>query len=197
MPPIDLPSNRISPAVGAISFMIIRPVVVLPQPDSPTSPTVSPRRMSKLMPSTARTAAGGPLAQSPRRTGKCLTRFLTSSSLGCSSGAPDGAAIVMSLLREQAANRPPVAAGLDERHVARLALRTRPVAARREGTSGGQVRGIGRAPLDRHQPLVGAPELGQRVDEPARVGMSRVLQHVVHPALLHDLARVHDHHPVA
>ena len=30
-------------------------VVVLPQPDSPTSPSVSPSRMSKLMPSTART----------------------------------------------------------------------------------------------------------------------------------------------
>ena len=28
-------------------------VVVLPQPDSPTSPSASPSRMSKLMPSTA------------------------------------------------------------------------------------------------------------------------------------------------
>src|SRR3984893_14908904 len=149
MPPIDLPSKRMSPEVGSISFMIIRPVVVLPQPDSPTSPTASPRPMSKLMPSTARTAAGGPLAQSPRRTGKCFTRFLTSRSLGRSLGA-----IVISLLREQAANRLPVA-GLDERHVARLALRARPLAARREGTSGGQVRRIGWAPLDRHEPLVG------------------------------------------
>src|ERR1700687_5891932 len=142
MPPIDLPSKRMSPEVGSISFMIIRPVVVLPQPDSPTSPTVSPRPMSKLLPSTARTAAGGPLAQSPRRTGKCFTRFLTSRSLGSSLGASGGAAIVISLLREQAATRVPVA-GLDERHVPRLALRARPVAARREGTSGGQVRGIG------------------------------------------------------
>src|SRR4029077_14951467 len=107
--------------------MIIRPVVVLPQPDSPTRPTVSPRRMSKLMPSTARTAAGGPLAQNPRRTGKCFTRSLTSSSFGTSTtfGAPGGAAIVISLLREQTADGVPVA-GLDERHVARPALRARP-----------------------------------------------------------------------
>src|SRR6266436_9232804 len=115
---------------------------------------------SKLMPSTARTAAGGPLAQNPRRTGKCFTRFFTSSRMGTSSslGSSGGAAIVISRLREQTADRAPVA-GLDERHVARLALRARPVAARREGTSGGQVCGIGRAPLDRHEPLVGAPEL--------------------------------------
>ncbi len=33
-----------------------RPVVDLPQPDSPTRPSVSPRRTSKLRPSTARTA---------------------------------------------------------------------------------------------------------------------------------------------
>ena len=47
-----------------MSFMIIRPVVVFPQPDSPTSPTVSPLPMSKLILSTARTAPpGGPRAQ--------------------------------------------------------------------------------------------------------------------------------------
>src|SRR5690242_9625625 len=187
MPAINLPSKRISPEVGSISFMIIRPVVVLPQPDSPTRPTVSPRRMSKVMPSTARTAAGGPLAHSPRRTGKCFTRSLTSSSLGTSSSfgtASGGAAIVISLLREQTANRAPVP-GLDERHLAGLALRASPVAARREGATGGEVRRSGRAPLDRQEPLVGTPELRQRVDEPARVGMSRMLEHVVHPALLH------------
>ena len=37
-------------------------VVVLPQPDSPTRPSVSPSRMSKLMPSTARDRAD-PAAQ--------------------------------------------------------------------------------------------------------------------------------------
>ena len=68
---------NIAISVGGISFMIIRPVVVLPQPDSPTRPTVSPRPMSKLMPSTARTAAGALPASSPRRSGKCFTRLRT------------------------------------------------------------------------------------------------------------------------
>ena len=35
--------------------MIARPVVLLPQPDSPTRPSVSPRRTSKLIPDTALT----------------------------------------------------------------------------------------------------------------------------------------------
>ena len=43
-----------------------RPVVVLPQPDSPTSPSVSPRRIVKLTPSTARTTPSEP-AEEPGR----------------------------------------------------------------------------------------------------------------------------------
>ena len=46
--------------------------MLLPQPDSPTSPTVSPGRTSKLTSSTARTAAVR--ANSPVLTGKCLVR---------------------------------------------------------------------------------------------------------------------------
>src|SRR4026207_1855647 len=142
MPMTDFPSKRTSPDVGSISFMIMRPVVVLPHPDSPTSPTVSPRRMAKPTPSTARTRAGGPLAQSPRRTGKCFTRSRISSS-----GVPSGAILV---LREQAANRAAVA-GLDQRDRAGLALHASLLAARGEGAPHRQMRRIGRAPLDRHQ----------------------------------------------
>ena len=54
-----------------------RPVVVLPQPDSPTRPSVSPRRMEKLTPSTALTRAASP-PKMPPPMGKCLTRFRTS-----------------------------------------------------------------------------------------------------------------------
>ena len=50
------PSNAIVPAVGLYSRTIARPVVLLPQPDSPTSPRVSPRRSSNETPSTARTS---------------------------------------------------------------------------------------------------------------------------------------------
>ena len=40
--PISLPLNRISPAVASIRPTTARPIVVLPEPDSPTSAKVSP-----------------------------------------------------------------------------------------------------------------------------------------------------------
>ena len=65
------PSNSISPAVGSISRSSVRPSVDLPQPDSPTSPTVSPRKTSRSTPSTACT---WPTVRCsiPLRTGKCF-----------------------------------------------------------------------------------------------------------------------------
>src|SRR5207244_11959878 len=48
------PSKRMLPADGSMSLKISRPVVDLPQPDSPTRPSTSPRSIVKLTPSTAR-----------------------------------------------------------------------------------------------------------------------------------------------
>src|SRR6185369_2227700 len=63
----------------SIRRRISRPTVVLPQPDSPTSPSVSPRRTSNETWSTARTQA--PVRwRTPIFTGKCLTRSTTSTS---------------------------------------------------------------------------------------------------------------------
>src|SRR5262245_7826965 len=122
-----------SPAVGVMSFMIIRPVVVLPQPDSPTSPTVSPRPISKLIPSTARTARAGPRPKRPWRTGKCFTRLLTSRS---------GGGVLILVLREQAADGATVA-GIGQRDVVRFALGPGLVASWCERAPGRQVRRIG------------------------------------------------------
>ena len=54
-----------------------RPSVDLPQPDSPTNPSVSPLRTSKLTPSTARTACP---PKRPVPIGKCLTTSSTRTS---------------------------------------------------------------------------------------------------------------------
>src|SRR5579864_6746625 len=51
------PMNSMVPAVGSRRRIMVRPSVDLPQPDSPTSPTVSPFLMSRSTPSTARTCA--------------------------------------------------------------------------------------------------------------------------------------------
>jgi len=47
------PSSTTCPAVMSNSRRIARPTVDLPQPDSPTSDSVSPRATSKDTPSTA------------------------------------------------------------------------------------------------------------------------------------------------
>ncbi len=53
---IDWPSNTMLPLVAGSRPRIVRPSVVLPDPDSPTRPSTSPRRSSRSTPSTARTA---------------------------------------------------------------------------------------------------------------------------------------------
>ena len=93
------PSNSRRPADGSIRRSTHRPTVVLPEPDSPTSPTMVPRLTSKLTPSTARTA--------PARLGKCFARSRTlskasasliarhASSSGCDApGRPPAAAVL-------------------------------------------------------------------------------------------------------
>ena len=74
-----------------------RAVVDLPQPDSPTMPTVSPLAMANDTSSTARTVLRL-LKRSPR-TGKCLVRPLTCSS-GCA--APPRSSIGSSMSMEVA-----------------------------------------------------------------------------------------------
>src|SRR5262245_34511842 len=70
----------ISPSSGAISPMISRAVVDLPQPDSPTMPSTSPLSTVKLTASTARTTP--PWPNSPPPSLKCLLSARTSS-IGC------------------------------------------------------------------------------------------------------------------
>src|SRR2546429_3931462 len=73
------PLKRISPSVGSTRRRIERPSVDLPQPDSPTRPSVSPWRMLKSTPSTARTCATVRWS-TPAVIGNHVLRPLTSSS---------------------------------------------------------------------------------------------------------------------
>src|SRR6516164_2818621 len=77
---MSTPSKRISPAVGFSSRRMQRPVVVLPQPLSPTSPKVSPRPTVKSIPSTALTSPTLRLMTIPSVIGKCIRSPLTSRS---------------------------------------------------------------------------------------------------------------------
>ena len=73
------PSKRMLPADGSMSLKISRPVVDLPQPDSPTRPSTSPRSIVKLTPSTAWMTRRRPLIHAPP-TAKRFSSPRTSSS---------------------------------------------------------------------------------------------------------------------
>src|SRR5215831_15189947 len=77
---MSLPERRMLPAVGSISRNTVRPTVDLPQPDSPTSPSVSPASIVKLTPSTAKTVPPA-RCNSLLRTGKCFLRSRISSTV--------------------------------------------------------------------------------------------------------------------
>src|SRR5262245_65902018 len=87
------------PVVGVSSARMSFDVVVLPQPDSPTTLSVEPAGMAKETPTTARTT---PVEKPrpPRRTRKCLVRFETSST-----GVPFDSGLTMKPAARRVAGR--------------------------------------------------------------------------------------------
>ncbi len=84
----SVPSSEIVPLLGSIMRMSALPVVDLPQPDSPTSPSVSPSKMSKLTPATALTQCGpwpNVTVKSRTRSSGWFRSITTRLPLGCSS----------------------------------------------------------------------------------------------------------------
>src|SRR6266568_8403304 len=62
----SVPPTKICPALGSISRLIIRIVVVLPQPDGPTRTAISPSLMSRLRSFTAAPDDEGKCLETPR-----------------------------------------------------------------------------------------------------------------------------------
>ncbi len=58
MVPVSRPSISIVPEVGSIILLTIRSVVVLPQPDGPTSTVIRPVGAVRLSPPTAVVPSG-------------------------------------------------------------------------------------------------------------------------------------------
>src|SRR5262249_38320323 len=180
------PSNSMLPAVGVSAARTSFDVVVLPQPDSPTSPSVSPGPIVKLIPSTAFTIPRG-LPKSDPPTGKCFRRSRTASSGLSTRGllleghpATHAAVTVEALL-----GRLLDAATLDRSRAAGM-----------KGASGREGREIGRLARNAVERLTDA-QLRDRVEERLRVGMPGAVEEAAHRLHLHDLARVHHADPVA
>ena len=140
----SLPSNQTSPEVGSIRRRMQRPVVLLPQPDSPTRPSVSPAVEVEAH-AVDRVHAGRPRGRaSPPVIGKCLTRSLT-----CSSGAvaTSRRAHASASRRSAGCRRCSAPCGpgdrLAQRRRRRDALGDRVLAARREAAALGRVDQLG------------------------------------------------------
>src|SRR5882672_11600701 len=142
------------PAVGRSRFISSLATVDLPQPDSPTIPSVSPGYRSKETPSTALTEPTCLRNTMPCVSGKCLARSRTSRigsrvagrsfTVGC------GAVVTEGLLPEVAGARPLLAHPEQRRHIGPAdVLRHR--AARVERATRRDVQQVGRQPLDRVQ----------------------------------------------
>ena len=164
---MSAPSNATLPLVGSSRRSMRRAVVLLPQPVSPTMPSVSPRRTSSETPSTAWTAPS-PRPRTPRDSGKCLTRSRISTRLSGRAhrraarprrAPPRGACRRAARATARAAARSP--AGMRPRAGARPAPLERRLdrrggwahvrAARMKRAAGRQVDEARRLPRDRHE----------------------------------------------
>src|SRR5262245_11174286 len=169
------PSNSMLPAVGASAASTSFDVVVLPQPDSPTSPSVSPGPIVKLIPSTALTIPRG-LPKSDPPTGKCFRRSRTASSGLSTCG--------LLLEGHPAAHTALTVEALLARLVDAATLDC-PRAAGMKGASRRQGRKIRRLARNAVERLPHA-ELRDGVEERLRVGMPGAVEEAAHRLHLHD-----------
>ena len=158
------------------------PIVVLPQPDSPTRPSVSPRRMSKLTPSTALTSPTVARNSAPSVDREVHLRPRTSSSdvaLRPARRLPAHRRVVVpTLMRslpisrqpafsQQAECCPPPTGSSSGGGLG--AARYGEAAARHEGAAGGEPRQVGRLTLDRRRaaPCAAGPGAGPSAAAPS------------------------------
>ena len=175
------------PPVGACRPTTQRAIVVLPEPDSPTSATHSPRPTANDTSEAATTV--------PARV-RCSAR---SSSTASSDAAPasvvvapcGGTCWTTDVQLPADAAHPPAGVGLQQRRHGGVAVRHVQRAARRERAARRPLAHADGHALDAAQ-LARRRVVGDRRHETAGVGMPRAAQHLLRRALLDDAPRVHD-----
>src|SRR5262245_48206313 len=189
--------KRISPLDGAIARRMQRAVVVLPQPDSPTRPSVSPCSTAKLTSSTARTVATT-RRRKPRRTSKnfCRRRTSRTGAVTALTAQPAQSRLGLVVMIEKARRR---LRALDYpqgwRALGALGHHVR--TARVEGAAGGPAERVGdRAGDGRQRRLRRGQQARDRAEQRACVGMLGRVEDVVHRPVLHHTTQVHDHYRV-
>src|SRR5215468_3237397 len=188
----SLPSKRTSPAVGSMSLKIVRPSVDLPQPDSPTMPSVSPSSTVKSTPSTARTS---PLCDenSPPPTGKYFFRLWISSRLMSCARLRRGVLVTFRARPGEIARRPVPGLQFGELRLRSGADVARSRAAVAEAAAARQIeRARHDAGNRREALLLRAAGARQRIQQSDGVGMQRTAENLARARALDDDAAVHD-----
>ena len=174
------PSNQTSPAVGSISRRMQRPVVDLPEPDSPTSPSVSPGADLEADVVDRVHASRRCAPRKPPPIAKFLIRSLTRSS-GSVIARPSP---VRPATSTQATLWPPPTSTQRRHRLA--AFRHGVAAARREAAAGRRVEQARHHARDRLEPRLvrrGRVDARDRADQALRVGMARIGEQLRRPAL--------------
>src|SRR5262245_38726071 len=168
-------------------FTMDRPTVLLPQPDSPTRPSVSPLRRSKLTPSTARTSATF-RANTPPVTGNRTNRSCTSSSFS-----------ILGLWRIHEVASHPVPRGILNQFGFDLVARFKALRASRDELAGWRqiqnARNIARDGAE--SAVLVAVNGGERCQQAPRVGMQRILEKLFYRRDFLNFSAVHDHNALA
>src|SRR4051812_33560215 len=164
MAKMSRPSNVAVPLVGSSSRISTWASVDFPQPDSPTTPSVSPGIRSNETPSTALTWPIVRLNRTPTRTGKCFVRSVTER-IGSGTRTHH-------LFGEVARAGPAEAEGVLRRNL-RGTARLRPLAPRVERAARRDVQEAGWQALDGFQRLSFEVEPGQGVHQRGGVRVAR------------------------
>src|SRR5881296_206628 len=189
--------TKTSPPVGGTSCRIPLPVVVLPQPLSPTRQKISPRPTSRSIPSTARTYSGVAFrnaSKNPRRFSN-HTRKSRSTRYG-------SRATSRRLLRrggrgvQMARGEVALPHRVEPRFLVDAQL-PRELASRMEAAAEWRVDQGGQKARDVCWQGLWAFDVRERADQIFRVRMLRVLVDVADAPAFHDLPGVHDRHRVA
>src|SRR5580704_17368585 len=179
--PSGAPSSRTVPESGVSRPAMHRAAVVLPQPDSPTSPRTWPAPTWTDTPSTARSVR-------PPATGKLTMRSCAASRVSATVGPRRCGRELVVMQAGGASPRPDVAQRYGARGAVRLGDRTawQERAARREPER------VGDLPGDGPWRTVGVVDVDSGGEQGGRIRMPRRVQHGADRARLHDAARVHD-----
>src|ERR1700733_4130533 len=184
---ISSPSKRILPVVGSITRSRQRATVDLPQPDSPTRPSVSPLATVNETPSTARTAGRSPRSRAAHVVAPVNAKLFRRSSTSSSGVKMFSECETCDLVFLSDDRLRWLAASTTLRGVGAAILI--PASSRRMAKRGDH-------PWNRVEPHLDIDTRDRAYKRPC-IGMSRRTKELANRRRLHQLARMHNGNPLA